>query len=67
MADRSPDRLQLLRGVTSGRASARGPQSLPHPLGHGQPLPSRNTLDIPELGIVQQDLKSLTHAMSMIG
>ena len=66
MADRGPDRLQLPPGAPSGLAPPRGPQGLPHQLGHGHALPARDTLDVTELGVVQQNLQALTHVMSMI-
>src|SRR5947208_16865881 len=48
------------RTATPGR-----PKRLPDPLGDGHPMRARRFLDFAPLGIVDQDLESLSHVMSL--
>jgi len=62
----SPDDCQLLSCIASrgcAKCTARG---LPNPLGHGQTLSSCELANLAEFPLIQQNLQTLTHSVSMI-
>ena len=57
---------ELLSRLPARLAAARGPKGLPHPLGNRHVVRTGDLLDFPDLGIIQEDLKALTHSMSIV-
>ena len=52
---------ELARRVGRRLLLARAPERLPHPFGHGHPVPAGELANLGELPLVQQDLEALTH------
>jgi len=63
-AGRSKD-VQLLPGGSTRRFAPRLPQGLSNPLRHGHLLQARYALNLSQFHVVDQDLQSCAHCMSM--
>ena len=59
------DDLEFLARITSRRAASRGAERLADPFRYGHSLSASETLNLAQLGLLEKDLKSLTHIMSL--
>lgn len=64
--NRGSDHCEFLLGIATRLTPPRLSQGLPDPLGRRQVVSPCDALDLVELLFLENDLKSLTHTMSMI-
>lgn len=67
MANSLTDGLELSSTIASRFAPPSRSQGLTHPFGDGQLVSTRGLLNIPQLSVVEENLKALTHMMSLEG